>query len=274
VDAVTNRRPVATTGRVSYQEHSGMSNYHGMQLSLKKRFSQGFMFNGHYTFGKALEQGGIDNMTASGVSNVQDHRNIRASRGRHIADIRHNFSLDHSWDLPFDKWLGAGSPLVRRLTGGWQLFGILAIRSGTPFFVTSGRDNYGLGTTAGQRSDLVLGVPVYLDGYAESNTHAYINRAAFADPCDARGLRRPCGVFGNVGSFGLDNPGLVYYDLSLFKNIKITERTSLQWRSEFFNIFNHPNWGAPQASATSATFTQITSSGRSREVQFALKLMW
>ena len=269
VDARTNQRPVATTGRVSYQEHSGMSNYHGMQLTLKKRFSQGFMFNGHYTFGKSLEQGGIDNMTASGVSNVQDHRDIRASRGRHIADIRHNFSLDHSWDLPFDKWLGA-----RRLTGGWQLFGILAIRSGTPFFVASGRDNYGLGTTAGQRSDLVLGVPVYLDGYAESNTHSYINRAAFADPCDARGLRRPCGIFGNVGSFGLDNPGSIYYDLSLFKNIKLTERTSLQWRSEFFNIFNHTNWGAPQGTVTNATFTQITSSGRSREVQFALKLIW
>ncbi len=274
VDAATGRRPNPTTGRVSYQEHSAMSNYHGMQLSLKKRFSQGFMFNLHYTFAKAIEQGGIDNMTASGVSNVQDHRNIRASRGRHIADIRHNFSLDHSWDIPFERWLNASSPLSRRIAGGWQLFGILAIRSGAPFFVTSGRDNYGLGTTAGQRADLVSGAPVYLEGYPDSNTHAYLNRAAFADPCDARGLRRPCSVFGNLGSFNFDNPGSVYYDLSVFKNIKLAERTNLQVRTEFFNIFNHANFGGPSSSLTSATFGQITSAGRSRELQFALKLLW
>jgi len=274
VDAATNRRPVSTTGRVSYQEHSAMSNYHGMQLSLKKRFSRGFMFNAHYTFAKAIEQGGIDNMTASGVSNVQDHRNIRASRGRHIADIRHVFSLDHSWDIPFESWFRVSSPVARRLAGGWQLLGIASIRSGTPFFVASGRDNYGLGTTAGQRSDLVSGVPLYLDGYGASNTHNYINRAAFADPCDARGLRRPCGIFGNLGSFNFNNPGLVIYDMSVFKNIKLAERTNLQFRTEFFNIFNHASFSGPNSTVTSATFAQITAAGRARELQFALKLLW
>lgn len=274
VDAATGRRPNATTGRVSYQEHSGMSNYHGLQLSLKKRYSQGFMFNAHYTFAKGIQQGGIDNMTASQVAGVQDHRNIRASRSRNLADIHHNFSLDHSWDIPLDRWFGATSSVMRRIAGGWQLFGIAAIRSGSPSLTTSGRDNYGLGNSAGQRPDLVLGAPVHLDGYRESNTHTYINRAAFADPCDARGLRRPCGIFGNLGAFGLDNPGSVYYDLSVFKNIELTERANMQLRSEFFNIFNHANFGGPSSSLTSATFGQITGAGRSRELQFALKLLW
>jgi hypothetical protein len=274
VDAATGLRPNPTTGRVSYQEHSGMSNYHALQSSLKKRFGRGFMFNLHYTYAKAIEQGGVDNMTASGVSNIQDHRNIRASRGRYIQDIRHTLSLDHSWDVPFESWFGATSPAMRKLAGGWQIFGILAVRSGTPFLVTSGRDNYGLGTNAGQRPDLVPGVPVFLEGYEESNTHTYLNPAAFVDPCDARGLRRPCGIFGNMGGFQLSNPGSVYYDMSVFKNITITERIRLQFRSEFFNLFNHANFGAPSTALTSAQFGRITSAGRAREMQFALKLIW
>ena len=245
VDAATGQRPVSTTGRVSYQEHSGMSNYHGLQLSAKKRFSRGFMFNLHYTFAKSIEMGGIDNMTASAVSNVQDHRNIRQSRGRSIQDIRHNFALDHSWDIPFESWFGAKSGFARGVARGWQLFGILAIRSGTPFFIQSGRDDYGLGTTAGQRADLVLGVPVFLDGYQDSNTHMFLNRAAFADPCDARAQRRPCGVFGNLGSFMFDNPGSATYDLSLFKTIRLAERAQLQFRSEFYNILNRVNFRVP-----------------------------
>lgn len=274
IDAATGMRPNSTTSRVSYQEHSGMSNYHALQTSLKKRFSHGFMFNVHYTWGKAIEQGGVDNMTASNVSNVQDHRNIRGSRNRHIADIRHNFVLDHNWDIPLDSWFGATSGAMRQIAGGWQLQGILSIRSGMPMLITSGRDNYGLGTTAGQRPDLVAGVPVFLDGYQESNTHTFLNRAAFADPCDARGLRRPCGVFGNLGAFQLSAPGSFFYDMSVFKNFRITERTRIQFRAEFFNLFNHPNFNAPSTTLTSAQFGQITGAGRARELQFALKFLW
>jgi hypothetical protein len=274
INPATGLRPVSTTNRVSYQEHAGMSNYHGLQLTVKKRFSHDFMFNLHYTFAKSIEQGGIDNMTASGVGNVQDHSNTRASRGRSIADIRHNLAFDHSWDIPFERLLGASSPLKQRIAGGWQLFGILAIRTGAPNYVTSGRDNYGLGTTSGQRADMVVGKPLYLDGYQETNTHTYLNAAAFVDPCDVRGLRRPCGVYGNEGSFVLSNPGLATYALSLFKNMKVTERIILQFRSEFFNALNRVNFGGPSTSLTSATFGQITSAGVPRELQFALKLLW
>jgi hypothetical protein len=274
IDAVTKRRPNPTTTAISYQEHSGMSNYHALQASLKKRFGKGLMFNGHYTFGKAIEQGGVDNMTASTVASVQDHTNVRASRGRYIQDVRQIFSLDHSWDVPFESWVGADSTAMRRIAGGWQVFGILAIRTGNPVTILSGRDAYGLGNSTGQRPDLVGGAPVYLEGYEESAVHAYLNRAAFANPCDARRLTGPCGIFGNVGSFTVSNPGSIYYDLSVFKNITLTERVSLQVRNEFFNLFNHANFGGPNATLTNALFGQITSAGRSRELQFALKLLW
>lgn len=252
-----------------------MSTYHGLQTSLKKRFSRGLTFNVHYTYGKGIQQGGVDNMTASNVAGVQDHSNIRASRSRFISDINHIFMADYSWDLPFDRLLTSSSPVARAISRGWQVYGITSIRSGTPLLITSGRDNYGTGATQGQRPDLVGGIPVFLSDYRTSGNHAYLNRAAFADPCDMRGLRRPCGVFGNLAAFPFSGPGSVTFDFSVFKNLSITERARLQFRTEFFNLFNRPNFSNPgTTSLTSGTFGQITSAGNAREIQFALKLLF
>jgi hypothetical protein len=243
-------------------------------MTLRKRFSQGLMFNGHYTWAKAIERGGVDNMTASGTSSVQDHMDIRASRGRTPTDIRQVFSLDYSWDLPFLAWFNADSRPARVLLGGWQILGIASMRTGTPILITSGRDNYGLGSATGQRPDLVAGVPVTLDGYETSNTHNFLNRAAFADPCDARSLRRPCGVYGNFGRHVVSGPGSVNFDMSLFKNTQLSERMALQFRTEFFNVFNHANFNNPNGTLTSGTFGQITGAAGAREIQFALKLLF
>lgn len=271
----TGLRPVTTIGRISYQEHSGMSTYHGLQMSLKKRFSKSVAFNTHYTWSKGIEQGGVDGMTASTVNFVQDHANIRASRGRSITDITHIFAADYSWNIPFASWFDATSGFGRRLADGWEVHGISSIRSGLPILITSGRDNYGTGTNQGQRPDYAGGAPLVLSGYESSNIHQYLNRAALADPCDARGLRRPCGVYGNLGKHPVDGPGFFNLDLSVFKNTKLNESTTLQFRTEFFNILNHTNFSNPGGGLTSGSFGQITStSNRSREIQFALKLIW
>jgi hypothetical protein len=251
-----------------------MSTYHGLQMSLRKRLSHGVMFNGHYTWGKAIERGGVDNMTASGTSTVQDHMDIRASRGRTPTDITHVFSLDYSWDLPFLTLFGVDSGPARVILGGWQFMGITSARTGTPILVTSGRDNYGLGSNTGQRPDLVAGTPVTLEDYEGSNTHTFLNRAAFVDPCDSRGLRRPCGIYGNFGRHAISGPGSINFDISLFKNTRLNERMTLQFRTEFFNIFNHANFNNPNGTLTSGTFGQITSAATAREVQFALKLLF
>ncbi len=274
IDIQTGRRPVPTIARISYQEHSGMSTYHGLQTSLKKRFSRGVTFNAHYTYGKGIQLGGVDNMTAATVQGVQDHSNIRASRSRNLADINHNFVADYSWEPAFDRWFHANSGAMRQIAGGWQLFGIWSMRSGTPLLILSGRDNYGTGTTQGQRPDLAGGVPVFAGDYRTSNTHAFLNRAAFTDPCDARSLRRPCGLYGNLGAFPLSGPGSFNFDFSVFKNIAINERARLQFRGEMFNLFNRPNFSNPGVTLTSSTFGQVTAASNAREVQFALKLMF
>jgi hypothetical protein len=205
---------------------------------------------------------------------VQDHSNIRASRSRYTADITHNLVVDYSWDVPFDRWFNANSAAMRKIASGWQVYGILYVRTGTPLLILSGRDNYGTGTTQGQRPDLVPGANVFADNYRSSNNHAYLNRAAFSDPCDTRGGRRPCGVYGNLGASALSGPGSFGADFSVFKNIHITERARLQFRTEFFNVFNRPNFSNPGLTLTSSTFGQITAAGNAREIQFALKLVF
>ena len=131
IDITTGRRPVTNISRISYQEHSGMSIYHGLQTSLKKRFSRGITFNAHYTYGKGMQLGGVDGMTASTVNPVQDHSNIRASRSRFIS----GYHAHTSWPiivgiLPSISGSGRLRASCAQIAGGWQIFGIWSMRSG------------------------------------------------------------------------------------------------------------------------------------------------
>lgn len=265
---------VPELGRISYQEHSGNSTFHSLQTSLKKRMSRGIMFNAHYTWGHGISYGGIDQVTAFGNSQMQNQQDWRGSRGRSVLDIRHNFTLDFVWEMPFDRWLGADSGFARKLLNGWQFNSIVSMRTGTPIRIESGRDNRGNNDTSPQRPDYVGG-EVILDDYRE--TLSYLNKSAFAHPCAARGLRAPCGLFGNFGTNKISAPGVQVFDLSLFKTTQITERVRLQFRTEFFNAFNRANFSAPSGSRvriTDATFGRITAASLPREIQFGLKLLF
>ncbi|MBM3746760.1 MAG: TonB-dependent receptor [Acidobacteria bacterium] len=277
INPATGRRPLPALGRVRQMENSDMSVYHSMQASLRKRFSRGFQLNGHYTYGKNISIGGVDNFTNSQSPRVQDHENRRASRGRSDADLTHIFTLDYAWDLPFHKWLGTDSGAVHKLASGWQIMGITSARSGFPMYITSGRDNRGNGDSQAQRPDAVAGVNPKVSGFRESNDHRFLDPAAFADPCGARGLRRPCGLYGNLGKNVLSGPAAFNTDFSVFKNTPLSERYTLQFRTEFFNLLNHANFSAPPAARlqlSSASFGQITGASSPREIQFALKLIF
>lgn len=277
INPATGQRPVPPLGRIRYQEHSDMSVYHALQTSLRKRFSQSHQFNVHYTYGKSLSLGGVDDFTNQVNNQVQDPSNRRASRGRTIADLTHNLRLDYAADIAFDRWFGLSSGAPRKIAGGWQVMGITSARSGFPMLITSGRDNRGNGDSGPQRPDVAAGVPSKLDGWRESSAHRFLNRAAFTDPCDVRGLRRPCGVFGNLGKNVLSGPGAMNFDVSVIKNTKVTERFTVQFRTEFFNAFNLVNFGAPAAARlqiTNTNFGEIATAANPREIQFALKLVF
>ncbi len=261
-------------GRISYQEHAGNSAYHSLQSSVRKRFSQGFAFNGHYTWGHGVAYGGVDQGTAFGNPTIQDHTNWRGSRGRYAQDIRHTFTFDLAWDVPLDRWLAAKSGFAKKATRGWQFNSIVNMRTGVPMRIESGRDNRGNDDSGPQRPD-------YVGGQARFDNHrdtlVLMNRAAFGQPCELRGLRAPCGIYGNLGTNKLSGPGSQVFDLSLFKTTEITERVRLQFRMELFNAFNRANFQAPSGARlriSDATFGRITAADLPREIQFALKLLF
>ena len=163
------------------------------------------------------------------------------------------------------------------IVGGWQVNGIVSLQTGSPFSVT-GSDNSFTGSNhsayASCIGDPFAGASSSPDGY--TTTGFFLNRAAFTNP--------GTGSFGTCRPRGFHGPGIEDADLSLFKQFKMSERYSLQFRAEFFNAFNHPNFANPNANINSSNFGKVTNTlapilgadsggpGDPREIQLALKL--
>ena len=270
-------RPDPSIGRISYQQHSGNSNYHALETSLKKRFSKGFTFNAHYTWSHGIVYSGIDAVTAFGNRTIQDQNNWRGSRGRTGTDIRHNFILDGAWELRADQRLGLTSGFGKKFLEGWQFNWIVSVRTGMPIrTIASGRDTRGNNDSGVQRVD-------YVGGEGRFSNHRdslqLLNPSAFANPCLNAGFAGDsrCGLFGNLGANVFSAPGQQTFDLSLFKTTTIKENLRLQFRAEFFNAFNRANFRSPSGSRlrlTSGAFGRITSAQDPRQIQFALKILF
>ncbi|MEO7650627.1 MAG: TonB-dependent receptor, partial [Bryobacteraceae bacterium] len=257
------RRPVPSIGQIRYEANDGMSVYHALQASLRRRLSRGITFNTHYTYGNVIVNGGG---SEEGLNDLQDPNNIRGSRARAAQSVRHLVTMNYGWELPFARI--AGSSAARKvLLLGWRINGITSIRSGFPLNITSGRDNFGSGQNLGQRPHYVGGdFRANTSDFRTTNEHLYINRAPFVQPGRAQ--------YGNLGAFVLTGPGSMTWDTSLFKNTVIRERVTLQFRAEFFNFTNRPNFSGPNANLNSGTFGRITGSSGARELQFGLKLLF
>ena len=270
-------RPDPSIGRISYQQHSGNSNYHALELSLKKRFSGGFTFNGHYTWSHGIVYSGIDAVTAFGNRTIQDQNNWLGSRGRTGTDIRHNFILDGAWELRADQRLGLTSGFAKKFLEGWQFNWIVSLRTGMPIrTIASGRDTRGNNDSGVQRVDYVGGEGRFSD---HRDSLILLNASAFANPCLNAGFPGDsrCGLFGNLGANVFSAPGQQTFDLSLFKTTTIKENLRLQFRAEFFNAFNRANFRAPSGPRlrlSGGAFGRITAADDPRQIQFALKILF
>jgi hypothetical protein len=147
--------------------------------------------------------------------------------------------------------------------GGWETSGIVTLRSGQPFSILTGIDNANIGSTTGLELANVVSDP--RSGFAQSRTQ-WFNTKAFQTP-----------AFGNLGTSSrnmLEAPALKNVDFAAAKNFRLRESLRLQFRAEFFNIFNHTNFQVPTNNMTSPNFGQILSAYAARDVQFGLKLRW
>jgi Carboxypeptidase regulatory-like domain len=251
----------------------GISNYNGLAVDVNHRTSHGLLVRGTYTYAKALNDG--DSMNTSVATNspafAENPRDLRADYGRASFDIRNSAVINAIYDLPVGR--GDARSLSARLLGNWQLSGIETLQSGLPF---TPQLSYNPSNDGDTRNPVRpswnpnFSGPIILGGPTE-----YFNPNAFIQPA--------AGTYGNVGRNALQGPGLATTDLSLQKRFIFTERFNLQFRAEFFNIFNRVNFNTPNPvvfaaaapAAPSPTAGVITStSTTSRQVQFGLKLLW
>jgi len=298
-------------GRISATLWQASSSYHALQAVIAKSLSHGVQFHGAYTWGKS-----IDTLSAT-VANDAFPNGIlnppffdqRRTRGLSDFDVGQNFVINLSWQTPAPK---RASKLVGWALSGWQLGGIFKASSGQPFTPLLGGDPLGLKLDeTNEPLDLVVG-PGCQTLTNPGNPNHYIKTSCFALPMATPAIASQCTTFGfrlpgtngpadpgspgipgtcanrlgNLGRNTVIGPGLANLDFSLFKNNpvrRISENFNIQFRAEFFNVFNRANFASPTDNRTvfDQTGSPISSAGLidstqtpSRQIQFALKLIW
>jgi Carboxypeptidase regulatory-like domain len=262
------------------QMFEGTMSYNSLNVSLVKRASRGLSFKANYTFSKSIDYNSAGSSSAgtNQPKAILDPYNLSLSRGLAAFNLKHQFNANYAYQLPFgqgQRFGGNAGGVLNRIIGGWQWNGIITAQSGFPFTPQAGSNISGTGDTNNPdvpnfnpafSGPIVLGV----DGFKK--TGRYFESGAFLLPMS--------GTFGNVARGALTGPPLTTVDTSLFKKISINEQLNLQFRAEAFNVLNHANFAIPNAvvfqgtnyssSAGVITATATTS----RQIQFALKLLW
>jgi hypothetical protein len=278
IDPATGRRPLAAFGQIDEKVNEGNSNFHGLQVSLHRQFSGGFLFGGQYMWSHSINDGSVGGGDGDPPQNIND---VRSNRGNSREDIRHTATVNWVWQLPVGKnrrYLNRGG-VADFLLGGWELSGLAQARSGRQLTITLSRPrgdlpdgNSGTGGTNGsaQRPDLVPGVSLKPPG--GQNADHWINPAAFTTP--ARG------VWGNAGRSIMTGPGLLQVDIGLQKAFAISQDRNVAFRWELFNVFNRDNLANPSTNLSDGpAFGRITGpltrgagTGSPRQMQFMLRL--
>jgi outer membrane receptor protein involved in Fe transport len=235
------------------------ASYNGLQIEATKRYSHGFSIQGAYTWSRAIDMKSAVAAVAANTPNVFD---LRSEYGLSDFHAAHVANISWLWEIP----AASRSGWVRHITGGWQVNGLWAWRTGLPINVLSGRDNALTGTTT-QRPN-VNGDPTLPAGRPRSEQiAAWFDRTKFSHP--------PTGQQGNVGRNALIGPGQSSMNLGLFRSFRLPMREGLrlQLRSEFFNALNQVNLNNPNATLTAnENMGRITGAGAARVVQLAAKI--
>jgi len=304
--SITTNTPTNATLRAPYQgvdiaglyqiQSTAESAYNSLQMSLTRRLSKGLQLLASYTYARSH-----DNASGAGETDVSgilgNQFDSRANRGVSDFDRTHRFVLSYLWDLPSPAF-AAGSTAGRFVLSGWQVAGIITAMSGAPFdIVDSAAGSFYFGANSG------LSRPNWATGAtrdpATSNVppEYFLNPFAFVRPIVQPGQRIPSSNatavagaqgtdIGNVGRNVLRGPRQTNVDFSVIKRFPLCEAKSVEFRAEFFNLFNHVNFDNPVSNLNAASVAQntgqitnpgdfgriISTSNNPRLIQFALKL--
>jgi hypothetical protein len=290
--ATTNYINQAWGNNVRIQQPKGNAFYHGLAAGAQKRLSHGLQLQLSYTFAKAIDEGsgivGGDNLY--GVQRGIYTYDFHLQRSLSSLDIRNNFTANFTYEFPSGADL---SGIAAVLAKGWQFNGILSLSDGFPLIITdSTREQQNrIGNVTGLRPNLIAGGsnnPVLGGPQKYYDIGQFVPSICTGIP--ARGIQmgqavcragdpeyRP-GYFGNLGRNTLTAPGLATFDFSVFKRFALTEASGLQFRAEFFNLFNRPNFGSPDVTPWDSSArpdplaAEISSTRTSaRQIQFGVR---
>jgi hypothetical protein len=262
---------------IGMETQTGSQKYHSLQATLEKRFSKGLTVLASYTWSKSLDDlPPSQTLQANGSGSFSEPIYVpgfsQFEYGPSVFDRAHRFVASYVWQSPLLK----GSPwYLKQTLGGWQVSGILTAQTGDALTIYAGTDR---SATNGKDRAVVIGG---LNGgdacLGAANCRTWFNASAFAPPLPAVGT--PADIYaaypfkyGNTGKDGVRGPGFFNWDMGLAKDFQVRETLSLQLRGEFFNTFNHVNYGDPVSTISSAGFGSIRSASDPRIGQLALKL--
>lgn len=271
------RVPIPNYGPITWVDPAGNNHYNGLSARVEHRFAGGLYFLNSFTWGNAIgdSEQALEYYAGSVESNPQNIHNLAQEAGPSSFDVKFNNVTSIVYDLPFGKGRKFGAnmnPVVDAVLGGWELNTINTAHTGTPINV------YYNPTTTEEISSLsndYRGEPFLrpnVSGSAASQSKAQMLNTYFA----GYSFTVPAGnyPFGDLSRNAFRVPGLEQWDLSANKTFRIREMARLQFRSEFFNVTNHTNFGIPGADISTSSFGQIRTTYPARQIQFALKLMF
>jgi len=272
-EPLADRRPFPLFGDILSSVNNGWSNYDGLNVKVEKRYSKGLLLLVAYTYGKALDIGGPDEYAHRDVTGT-----LKDLRGPSSIDQRQRFVTSYSYDLPFGKgkkyWGNLGA--MDKVVGGWSVTGITTFGSGHPSGPQLG--NGGTSTDWANIGQRRIQPAICIGPVNSSSLRANIRNNPVLYPYfPVQNILVPApGTLGNCGRNMIVGPGVNDWDMGFLKDTRVTERVGIQFRAEFFNIWNHAQFFAPDSDPldASTTFGRITSAGAPREIQFGLKLLF
>ncbi len=256
------------------------STYHAVQFEVTRRFTEGLTFNANYSFGKTLT-----NSAGEGQTNfdpILDLANPEYDRNRAAYDVTHTFNANFIYELPFGRGrrFDISNNIVDKVLGGWEVTSIFNIQSGDPFGFQSNRGTLNRrGRASGRnRASSTLGNSGVRDLIGMGSN---ANGPFYIDPTLVSNFTNPGpDELGNLPRFGWNGPGQFNWDFGVVKRTAVTEGTNVEFRAEFFNFTNRPNFNVGNAAQTdsrldinAANFGRISFTNNSaRIVQFSLKV--
>ena len=263
---------------------SGNSSYNGMVFTTKYQGRQGIFIQGSYTLSKSIDSASAFFGSTGERTGVADVNNMKAERGPSSFDIRHRSVITFVIDVPVGpghRLFGWNNGLNKQVFGGWQISGTTTLQTGAPFTVFNNSLDFSGFNQLNDRPDVVGTGRLTQDN---RNIDAAFDKTYFS-------ATPPTGRVGTSGRNQYYGPGLQNYNFAAAKSFKFTEQIGLQFRSEFFNLFNHTNFANPQNNQSNANFGKITATvgsaiatavgttagvtgGGPRVIQFSMRLQF